>query len=150
MVGLFGEAIAQLTALAVFLPVVAGQGGNTGAQPLAVLIRALALDEARSRAARRILGRELLLGLDAGVVVGATCSIAAFRWTGDQRLGAVLGIGMIANMAIAGVAGAGIPLLLRRIGRDPAQASAILLTTVTDAAGFALFLGLAMRTLLTA
>ena len=143
VVGAFEDTIARLTALAVFLPIVAGQGGNTGAQALVVVVRALALGEVRYRASARILLRELSLGLASGVAVAVPAALIAYLWKGSAAIGWVIGAAMVANMAIATLAGAGIPLALRALRLDPAQSSSILLTTVTDVVGFGAFLGLA-------
>jgi magnesium transporter len=143
VVGVFEGIIARITALAVFLPVVAGQGGNTGAQALAVVIRALALGEVSGRAAWRVIRRELLLGLASGIVVGLTTSAVAYLWVRSPMIGVVIGSAMVVNMTLATVAGAAIPLGLRALRLDPAQSSSIILTTVTDVVGFGAFLGLA-------
>ena len=143
VVGMFEDTIARLTALAVFLPIVAGQGGNTGAQALVVVVRALALGEVRPRAAARILLRELSLGLVSGVAVSVPAGLIAYLWKGSFAIGWVIACAMVVNMALATLAGAGIPLALRALRLDPAQSSSIVLTTVTDVVGFGAFLGLA-------
>ena len=143
VVGAFESVIAELTVLAAFLPVVAGQGGNAGAQALAVMLRALALGEIRHAASRVVL-KEAVVGLVNGVATGAVAGAIAWLATGLPGLGAVVFVAMIGNLAVAGAAGAAIPLLLDRAGQDPAQSSNILLTTVTDIVGFASFLGLAV------
>lgn len=143
VVGLFHDAIARLTLLAIFLPVVAGQGGNAGAQTMAVVIRGLALGEIPAGYARRVIAREALLGLVNGVVVGVVTAAVAW-WSSDApAFGLVLGVAMVVNMALACAFGAIIPLGLRSLGLDPAQSSSIFLTTVTDVVGFGAFLGLA-------
>lgn len=143
VIGLFESTLARVTALAVLLPIVSGQGGNSGSQTLAIVIRGLALRELLPGSVRRILWKELGAALINGVAVALVTAAAVFLWSRDRRVSAVIGLAMVINMAVAGIAGAAIPLILRRIGRDPAQSSSIFLTTVTDTVGFAAFLGLA-------
>ncbi len=143
VVGLFEGTIERVTALAVLMPIVAGQGGNTGAQALAVMIRGLALRELGPGAARRVMAKELLGGLVNGLAVAAVTGAAVWLWDGRAVLALVIGLAMVVNMAAAGLFGAAIPLVLAALGRDPAQSSSIFLTTVTDCVGFAAFLGFA-------
>ena len=143
VVGLFESTIARYTALAVLLPVVAGQSGNTGAQALAVVMRGLALREINLRHWRRVIAKEFSVGLINGVVVALTTALGVYLWSKSAGLTLVIGLAMVVSMGIAGGAGATIPLLLTRIGQDPAQSSSIILTTVTDVAGFFSFLGIA-------
>ncbi|MCP5141193.1 MAG: magnesium transporter [Gammaproteobacteria bacterium] len=143
VVGLFEDTIARFTALAVLLPVVAGQSGNTGAQALAVVIRGLALREIRLLQWPAILRKELFVGLINGLGVSATTCLGVYLWSGSAGLTLVIGLSMVASMLIAGIAGAGVPLLLTLFRLDPAQSSSIVLTTVTDVAGFFSFLGIA-------
>ena len=143
VVGIFEETISKFTALAVLLPVVAGQSGNTGSQALAVVLRGLAVQEITSRSVVRVAVKELCAGAINGFGVGAVCSVSVFAWSRSFGLALVIGVAMVAAMAIAGVAGAVIPVFLTVVGKDPAQASSILLTTVTDVVGFLSFLGLA-------
>lgn len=143
VVGLFESTIARFTALAVLLPVVAGQSGNTGAQALAVVMRGLALREITPRHWLRVMTKEALAGLLNGTAVATVTGLAVYAWSGSTGLAAVIAIAMISSMAIAAMAGAGIPLVLETVGQDPAQSSSIILTTVTDVVGFMSFLGLA-------
>jgi magnesium transporter len=143
VVGLFENTIATFTALAVLLPVVAGQSGNTGAQALAVTMRGLALREVRVRHWLRVAGKELLAGIGNGVAVAATTSVAVYFWSSSLGLALVIGISMVISMALAGLSGAIIPMILTALRQDPAQSSSIILTTVTDVAGFFSFLGIA-------
>jgi len=143
VVGLFEETISQFTALAVLLPVVAGQSGNTGAQALAVVLRGLALREITLRHWPKVMVKEFFTGVLNGVAVAVVTCIGVYLWSGSVGLVAVIGVAMIFSMAIAGVAGAIIPVLLAALGQDPAQSSSIVLTTVTDVFGFFSFLGLA-------
>ncbi len=143
VVGLFEHTIAQFTALAVLLPVVAGQSGNSGAQALAVTMRGLALREIGVNAGPRVLRKEMLTGLLNALGIALVTSIAVYVWSKSMGLGLVIGLAMIASMTVAGMAGAFIPILLSRLGQDPATSSSIVLTTVTDVAGFFSFLGIA-------
>ena len=143
VVGLFEDTIAQFTALAVLLPVVAGQSGNTGAQALAVVLRGLALREITLRHWPRVVTKEFSTGLLNGLGVGLVTCAGVYVWSGSTGLVLVIGIAMVLSMAIAGVAGALIPVVLSMLGQDPAQSSSIVLTTVTDVFGFFSFLGLA-------
>ena len=143
VVSLFEATIAQFTALAVLLPVVAGQSGNTGAQALAVVMRGLALREVRVRHWMRLVTKEAAVGFLNGIVVALTTSFFVFLWSRSIGLALVIGVSMVASMAIAGIAGAGIPIILTSLRQDPAQSSSIILTTVTDVAGFFSFLGIA-------
>ena len=144
VIALFQDVIARSVALAIFLPIVASQGGNAGAQSLAVVIRGLVLREVEPRLARKIILKEGLLGLANGVVVGLVAALVAWFWNGNIFLGVVIGLAMIVNMVAAGVSGAGIPILMKALGKDPAQSSNIILTTVTDVVGFFAFLSLAV------
>jgi magnesium transporter len=143
VVGIFEDTIAQFTALAVLLPVVAGQSGNTGAQALAVTMRGLTLREIRLRHWLRMIVKEAGVGLCNGVAVALVTSLGAYLWSGSAGIGLVIGLAMVISMALAGVSGAAIPMILSAVGQDPAQSSSIILTTVTDVTGFFSFLGLA-------
>lgn len=143
VVGLFESTIARYTALAVLLPVVAGQSGNTGAQALAVTMRGLALREIRIRQWPRVVFKEASTAFWNGLAVAATTSLGVWVWSSSLGLAGVIGVSMILSMVIAGVSGAAIPLLLTAARQDPAQSSSIVLTTVTDVAGFFSFLGIA-------
>jgi magnesium transporter len=143
VVGTFEDTIARFTALAVLLPVVAGQSGNTGAQALVVVMRGLALREIRLRQWRRVLGKELLAGLLNGLAIALVTSLGVLVWSHSGGLAFVIGISMVLSMMLAGLAGAATPLVLTRLRQDPAQSASIILTTVTDVTGFLSFLGLA-------
>jgi magnesium transporter len=133
-----------VVALAVFLPIVAGQGGIGGTQTLTLVVRSMVLQEVSGRKSQlRLLMREIGLGLIHGLVMAVVVGLVAYLWKGSYMLGVVLGLAMLGNMVIAGLAGAGIPLLMARFKIDPAVASAVIVTTCTDVAGFFLFLGLA-------
>ncbi len=143
VVGMFEGTIARFTALAILLPVVAGQSGNTGMQALAVTMRGLSLREVRPRQWLRLLAKEAAVGAVNGVAVGLVTMVGTFVWSRSVGLCAIIGVSMVISMVIAGVAGAAIPLLLTVANQDPAQSSSIILTTVTDVMGFLSFLGLA-------
>jgi magnesium transporter len=143
VVGLFEATIEKVTALAILLPVVAGQSGNSGAQALAVTMRGLVLREIRPRSWPRVLLKELAVGAVNGLAVAAVCAGGVYVWSGSAGLSLVIGAAMVLSMIVAGMAGAAIPTLLSALGQDPAQSSSIVLTTVTDVAGFFTFLGLA-------
>jgi magnesium transporter len=143
VVGLFEDTIARWTALAIFLPIVAGQGGNAGMQTLTVIIRDLALGELAPGDGRRVLGKEILLGLLNGLAVGVVVGLIGWWWKDSPVLGLVAAGAMVLNQLAAAVAGVLIPLGLKAVRLDPALASSIFLTTVTDVAGFFFFLGLA-------
>ncbi len=143
VVGLFEETIARVTALAVLLPVVAGQSGNTGAQALAVTMRGLSLREVRTRHWLRVVVKEALAGAGNGVAVAATTSAAVYVWSQSLGLALVIGVSMVLSMTLAGFSGAAIPMILTALRQDPAQSSSIILTTVTDVVGFFSFLGIA-------
>ncbi|MDE2998335.1 MAG: magnesium transporter [Gemmatimonadota bacterium] len=142
-VALFEDTIARFTALAIFLPVVAGQAGNTGAQALAVTSRGLALREFRPRRWFRVARKELLAGCVNGVAIALVASLAAYLWSGTPGLPLVLAVSMVFSMSMASLSGALIPIILTALGKDPAQSASIFLTTVTDVIGFVSFLGLA-------
>lgn len=143
VVGLFQDTIAKFTALAVLLPVVAGQSGNAGAQALAVTMRALALREISVRHLPRVVWKEVNVGLLNGLAVAAVCALAVWLWSGSVGLVVVISTAMVVSMVAAGFSGAAIPIILNRLGFDPAQSSSIVLTTVTDVVGFFSFLGVA-------
>jgi magnesium transporter len=143
VVGLFENTIAQFTALAVLLPVVAGQSGNAGAQALAVTMRGLALREITVRQWLPVTLKEVSVGLINGLAVALTCGIGVFVWSGSLGLVLVITLSMVLAMIAAGFAGAVVPIVLKRLGQDPAQSSSIILTTVTHVAGFFSFLGIA-------
>ena len=144
VVGVFEGVIQQVTALAVLLPIVSGQGGNTGAQALAVVMRGLALREILPGAVKRVIIKEVTAGLINGIAIAFATGAAVWVWSKSGILALVIGMAMVVNMVIAGFSGAAIPLTLKALKRDPAQSSSIFLTTVTDVVGFGAFLGFAL------
>ena len=143
VVGLFEGTIARFTALAVLLPVVAGQSGNTGAQALAVTMRGLAMREIRVGQWFRVVRKEASVALINGIAVSLTTALGVYVWSRSVGLALVIGTSMVLSMIAAGVAGVMVPAGLTAFGQDPAQSSSIILTTVTDVVGFASFLGIA-------
>ena len=143
VVSLFEHTIDQVVALAVFMPIVAGMGGNAGTQTLTVIVRGIALGELNWGNTRKALLKEALVGLGNGLVLGSVGALVVWLMKGNPVLGGVLGLAMVINMFIAATAGTLIPLGLRAMKVDPALASSVFITTFTDVAGFASFLGLA-------
>ncbi len=144
VVAIFEDIIAKITILAVFLPVVAGQGGNAGAQSLAVVMRGLVMREIPRDRVWTLILKETRIGLLNGLIIGIVTALIAWVWHGNPFLGVVIGLAMIVNLLAAGFSGAAIPIAMKGMGLDPAQSSSIVLTTVTDVIGFFSFLGFAM------
>ena len=142
MVAAFEDTIAKAAALAVFMPVVAGQGGNSGIQSITIVVRGLALGEIQPEDARWVLAKEGAIGLVKGIVFGLLIGVIAWAWQGEPAWGLVVGVALLLNMLMAGFLGAVIPLTLRALRLDPAIASGIFLTAFTDALGFLFLLGL--------
>lgn len=142
VIGLFQATLQQMVALAVLMPIVASMGGNAGTQTLTVAVRALATKELTATNALRVIGKEILVGVFNGLIFAVLTGFIAWLWFGDPALGLVIGLAMIVNLVMAGLGGAAIPVLLDRLDIDPAVGSSVLLTTLTDVAGFFAFLGL--------
>ncbi len=143
VISLFDATIEELVALAVLMPIVASMGGNAGTQAMTVAVRALATKEISSSNSWRIIWKETLIGLLNGMAFAVIIGFLAGLYYANPLLGGVIASAMIINLIIAGLGGAGIPILLHRMGSDPAISSAVVLTTVTDIVGFFAFLGLA-------
>ena len=143
VISLFEGTLSKLVTLAIFLPVVAGQGGIAGTQTLTLVVRSIALDEIQPGRGFRILIREIALGVIHGIALGIIVGILSWLWQGNAALGLVVGLAMTANIFVAGLTGAAIPLLLKRLNMDPAVSSAVFVTTITDVLGFILLLGIA-------
>lgn len=143
VVRLFEGTIGLIPALAAFMPIVAGMGGNAGTQTLTVFVRGLALGEVEWKTRWGAILKELIVGLANGAVVGVLAALVVGLWTTEWMLAAILLGAMICNMVVAGVAGALVPLALKELGFDPAISSSIFVTTFTDVSGFFVFLGLA-------
>ncbi len=142
VVGLFQGSISRWVALAVYMPIVAGMGGNAATQTLTVIVRGLALGELTWENSRKALLKEVLVGVGNGTATGLIAALVAWAFSGDWTLGALLFFAMIANLFVAGAAGTLIPLGLRAMKVDPALASTVFITTFTDVCGFFTFLGL--------
>lgn len=138
VVGLFEQTIARVAALAVLMGVIAGQGGSAGMQTVTIITRGIALGEIAPRQGRRLLTKELFLGVANGAFIGATVGAITYVWKGEYLIGIAAALAMLLNMIVAGVSGVVIPLAVRSLGKDPALASGIFLTTVTDVLGFGL------------
>jgi magnesium transporter len=143
VVALFEGTIEQIAALAIFMPIVAGMGGNAATQTLTVVVRGIALGELSWGNSRKALFKEAAVGLGNGVVLGIAAALIAWAWRGSPVLGVVLGAAMVVNMFVAATAGTLIPLGLRAANIDPALASSVFITTLTDVFGFFAYLGLA-------
>jgi magnesium transporter len=143
VIGLFDQTIERLVALAVLMPIVASMGGNAGTQTVTVAVRALAMRQLGDGMVSRFIMREAMVGLINGIIFAVVAGLVAFLWFQNLHIALVMGFAMIANMLAAALSGAAIPVFLSRIGVDPAVASSVFITTVTDVIGFLTFLGLA-------
>ena len=143
VIHLFQGTIEKVVALAVLMPIVASMGGIAGTQSLTILIRAMAMGQISDRNQLWLVGRESLVGLLNGLLWAAVIAATASIWFGDMVLGAIIACAMLINLVTAGLAGAGLPIVLRRMQVDPALAGGVLVTTITDVVGFLAFLGLA-------
>ncbi len=148
VVALFEQTIEKVAVLAVMMPIVAGMGGNAGTQTLTSVIRALALGIVTEANARRVLMKELMVGAFNGLIFATTVALITIIWHHNYMVGLAIAIAMVINLVFAALSGVTIPLLVRRFGVDPAVASGVILTTVTDVVGFFAFLGLATLFLL--
>ena len=148
VIAVFESTIERVVALAVLMPIVASMGGNAGTQTLTVAVRALATKELTTSNAARVVWKEFMVGLLNGLMFALVAGGLTWLWSRDPLLSGVIGAAMIINLLVAGFSGAVIPLLLEKMGVDPAVASAVFLTTVTDVIGFFAFLGLAAVVLL--
>jgi magnesium transporter len=143
LIGLFQSTLERIVALAFFLPVVAGMGGNGGIQTLTVITRGIALGEIEFSSGLRAVAKEIGVGSAIGLVVGALSAGLAWLWHGSAVLGAVLFAAMVVTLAVAGLLGAAVPLALKALRQDPALGAGVIVTTLTDAVAFATFLGTA-------
>ena len=143
VISLFEETIAGLVALAVLMPIVASMGGNAGTQSLTVAVRALATRDLTTANVWRVIKKEVLVGLINGLIFALVMGVVGIVWFGSPMLGAVIAVAMVINLVVAGFAGTVIPVVLEKMGVDPALASGAFVTTVTDVVGFFAFLGLA-------
>jgi magnesium transporter len=143
VIGLFEATIEQIVALAVLMPIVASMGGNAGTQTVTVAVRALAMKDLTESTTRRFIGKELFVGAANGILFAALAGGVTWLWFGSSKIAVVIAAAMIVNMIVAGLSGTLIPIALERANIDPAIASSVFLTTVTDVVGFFAFLGLA-------
>jgi len=143
VVGLFQDTISKFTLLAVYMPIVAGMGGNAATQTLAVAVRGLVLKEIDLRHGLTFAARELGAGIVNGVINGVIVALVAILINKSPMLGLILALAMVGNLIIASIAGAIIPLIMKSLGKDPATSATIFITTCTDVGGFFIFLGLA-------
>lgn len=143
VVSLFEDTLVKYAMLAAFLPIVGGMGGNAGAQTLTIVVRSLALGEIEDNEWRRVLAKEIITGIVVGIAIGLVVGCISWLWKGSIIIGAVVCLAMLLNMIAAALAGVMVPIGLRAVKVDPALASSIMVTTVTDVVGFFLFLSLA-------
>lgn len=143
VVGLFKDVISAFVLLAVYMPIVAGMGGNAGTQTLAVIVRGIALKEVDLKTGKKVILNEMLAGAINGVINGILVAAIAFLWNKSPLLGLIIGVSVMVNLAISGFFGAVIPLVMKSLGKDPASSATIFITTATDVLGFFIFLGLA-------
>ena len=148
VIAMFDAAIEKVVALAILMPIVASMGGNAGTQTLTVTVRALAMKELSTSRALRAVAKESLVGFINGILFAAVMGVIAWLWFDNPQIGGVLAAAMVLNLLVAGLAGTLIPLALDHWGADPAVASAVFLTTITDVVGFSCFLGLGAWVLL--
>jgi magnesium transporter len=143
VVNFFEPTIAKLAALAVFMPMIAGQGNNAGVQTATIVVRSMALGEVHLRDVFRLLRKEVLMGMIKGATFGSVLGLVAWLWEDNATLGIIAGVSLFLNMIVAGLGGVLIPMTLRRLGMDPATVAGVFDTVLTDIMGFLIFLGLA-------
>ncbi len=148
VIGFFDQTIQKIVALAILMPIVASMGGNAGTQTLTVAVRALAMKELTTTNAKRIVSKEIIVGVFNGLLFAAIMGPIAWLWFGDVAIGGIIAAAMIINLVAAGFVGIATPIVLERLGVDPAVASTVVLTAITDVVGFVAFLGLAALILL--
>ena len=143
VIGVFDTTIKQLVALAILMPIVASMGGNAGTQTMTVAVRAIALRQLDVAATRQFVLRELIVATANGLLFAALAAGLSYFWFGDQNIAILMAVAMMANLLVAGLSGTFVPVGLMRVGVDPAVASSVFVTTITDVVGFFVFLGLA-------
>lgn len=143
VIGVFEQTIATYVALAVLMPIVASMGGNAGTQTLAVVVRGLATKDVTRSNMWRMIGKEWLVGIINGLIFAVIGGLIAWLWFDQEAIGLILAFAMVCNLSVATLSGVVIPMILQRFNVDPAVASSVFLTTITDVVGFASFLGLA-------
>lgn len=144
VVSMFESTIAQIAVLAVFIPIITDQAANAGSQSLAVVMRGLVMHEVSRKNVYRLISKEVQLALMTGLIIAIVTGVVSWLWQGNPYLGVVIGISMIITLIVAGFTGALVPIIMRHYGLDPAQSSAIIVTTITDVVGIFVFLGLAV------
>jgi magnesium transporter len=143
VVAMFEGLIEKVAVLAVFLPIVAGQGGNAGTQTLSVVLRGMIMREIEPKSAMKMVMTEVWVGFVNGLLTGLVTALVIWLWKGNPYLGLVIGVAMVVNLIVAGLSGALIPLTMKKLGFDPAHSSGIVLTTITDVVGFLALFGMA-------
>jgi len=148
VIGFFEDTIQKIVALAVLMPIVASMGGNAGTQTVVLVVRGLALGTITHGNTRQVLLKEMLVSVVNSLLWALVVALVAVAWYRDPMLGLVIALAMVINLMVAALSGVIIPILFRRIGIDPALASGVMLTAITDVVGFLSFLGLAAMLLL--
>ncbi len=148
VISFFAGTIEEMVALAILMPIVAAMGGTASVQTLTVAVRAIAMKELTMSNAYRTIGKEVAVGVLNGIIFAVLIGAVAWGWFGNPALGGVIGLAIVINLIVAGFAGSALPILLQRMGFDPAVASSAFLTSITDVVGFYVFLGLAASLLL--
>jgi magnesium transporter len=143
VIGVFEESIARLVALAALMPIVAGISGNSGNQTITMIVRALALGQISGAGARKLFAKEIGVSALNGLIWGSVVGLFAFLIYHNWQLGVVMTGAMVLSLLLAGVMGVTVPLLMQKLGRDPALGSSVMITAITDSGGFFIFLGLA-------
>jgi magnesium transporter len=147
VVGMFEHTLQKYVLLAIYMPIVAGMGGNAATQTLAVLVRGIALKQIELKTAWKTLRSELGAGLINGIINGILVAVVVVTVNHDVKIAAVLGLAMIINLLVAAFFGTLVPLIMSKLGKDPASSATIFITTATDVLGFLVFLGLATAVL---
>src|SRR5690606_10075516 len=148
VIGLFEDSIEKLVALAALMPIVAGVGGNSGNQTITMIVRAIALGQVNTDSTLKLIGKEIGVSLVNGLVWGSIVGLFTYVIYQNIPLGLVMALAMVLNLLLAALVGVLIPLTRKKMGRDPAIGSSVLITAVTDSGGFFIFLGLATLFLL--
>ncbi|MDP1717654.1 MAG: magnesium transporter, partial [Burkholderiales bacterium] len=143
VIGVFEDSIASIVALAALMPIIAGIGGNSGNQTITMIVRALALGQITTTSARKLFAKEIGVSALNGLIWGSVVGLFAFLIYHSWQLGVVMTSAMVLNLLLAAVMGVTIPLLMQKLGRDPAVGASVMITAITDSGGFFIFLGLA-------
>ena len=143
VIGIFEGSIEKIVALAALMPIIAGIGGNSGNQTITMIVRALALGQITVASARKLFAKEIGVSFINGLIWGGVVGLFAFLIYHSWQLGVVMTGAMVLNLLLAAVMGVTVPLLMQKLGRDPAVGSSVMITAITDSGGFFIFLGLA-------